>query len=1035
MRGAELAGRAAHARRRRASSAPAPAAASSRRSSPRAACRSSCSRRASCLRPQRLHRPPARRRAAPATATARRSRRSATSPIALPLGRAVGGTTILNSATCYRTPPRAARRAGACGRADELDPYFRRVERIFNVCRVPREVAGRNAHAHGARRRARSAGRASTCTAPRAAASARASARSAARRGGKQHTGNTYVPLAWDAGAITVTGARATRGRCPGARRRSRARPAAGGCASTPTSSSSPAGRSTRRCCCSRSGIRHPALGAQPLAAPRDRRVGRARRGRRHARRRPAGLRGRRVRRRGDHARGLGGPAGHARAARCRRPATSTAASCSATGASRRPGLMIRDRSRGTRPRGRRPRRSSATTSSARDTALLVRGDRAAPPSSSSPPARARVHVPIRGAAPVTTRRRGARAAPRRAAAARRSPRSTRSAPPRPARVVDADLRARRRRPARRRRLGRPVRARRQPAADDHGARHPRGVRARSARAAPDDEPESAEPSAARRPWQHEQEVRDVVPDRSTLAVRDRPPLRRRARPSALQGAHRRRARRRRRWPVFWGTSISLYLDRRWTAPIWRACRARSGRDWMLNSGVFRFRLQAAPARTTHAVSALLFATYPLWLVARPPARPQARRVRRRRAFPTLSPDARALRELLRQGAPPERAARVLAAPHRPPAPGRAATASLWLTLFDARRQPVARRQADGRRADRPPDGRLHRDRRRASSRPGRARGALRAATLDADVGLHVRRPTTPSSATCPPTGCTTAAVPRTKSVTPHPGVTFAGRVGRLRRRRLARRGQPQLGLRARRALDLAALRRSSTAAARQWLELVARPHQARAARRRRGSPTARCSSTASATASAARSARARRRSTSTPTGARFVVTGDGVRVEGEIERAARALRRAGATPTPTGPSTTARTRSIADLRLEVRRDGGRERRARRAAGARRTSSACARPTTACPSSPTTTAASEARAPLLWLVAVRRRTRRRSASTRRRRRELRAGRGARAADRRVDRLRRRRRPARRVPRRGSTSEWTDERRCAPVGRA
>ena len=63
----------------------------------------------------------------------------------------------------------------------------------------------------------------------------------------------------------------------------------------------------------------------------------------------------------------------------------------------------------------------------------------------------------------------------------------------------------------------------------------------------------------------------------------------------------------------FWGTSVSLYLDKRWTAPIWRACRARSGRDWMLNSGVFRFDDRHA-GTTTHAVSAALFASYPVWL-------------------------------------------------------------------------------------------------------------------------------------------------------------------------------------------------------------------------------------------------------------------------------------------------------------------------------------------------------------------------------------------------------------------------------------
>jgi hypothetical protein len=64
---------------------------------------------------------------------------------------------------------------------------------------------------------------------------------------------------------------------------------------------------------------------------------------------------------------------------------------------------------------------------------------------------------------------------------------------------------------------------------------------------------------------------------------------------------------------VFWGTSISLYLDKRWTKPIWEACRADSGRDWMLNSGVFKFPYKRV-GRRTHAVSALLFASYPYWL-------------------------------------------------------------------------------------------------------------------------------------------------------------------------------------------------------------------------------------------------------------------------------------------------------------------------------------------------------------------------------------------------------------------------------------
>ena len=63
----------------------------------------------------------------------------------------------------------------------------------------------------------------------------------------------------------------------------------------------------------------------------------------------------------------------------------------------------------------------------------------------------------------------------------------------------------------------------------------------------------------------------------------------------------------------FWGVSVSLYLNRRWTRPIWEACRAEDGRDWMLNSGVLRIdHRNAGPV--AHAVSALLFASYPYWL-------------------------------------------------------------------------------------------------------------------------------------------------------------------------------------------------------------------------------------------------------------------------------------------------------------------------------------------------------------------------------------------------------------------------------------
>ncbi len=64
---------------------------------------------------------------------------------------------------------------------------------------------------------------------------------------------------------------------------------------------------------------------------------------------------------------------------------------------------------------------------------------------------------------------------------------------------------------------------------------------------------------------------------------------------------------------VFWGVSIGLYLDQGWTKPVWKMCRAASGRDWMLNSGVLKLDWRKAGSRT-HLVSAAIFATYPLWL-------------------------------------------------------------------------------------------------------------------------------------------------------------------------------------------------------------------------------------------------------------------------------------------------------------------------------------------------------------------------------------------------------------------------------------
>lgn len=183
-------------------------------------------------------------------------------PIPLPLGRAVGGTTILNSGTCFRTPPHVLERwrleAGLAELTPvELDPYFRRVERILNVSQVPPELAGRNAqlvragaerlgyHGDWLYRNVRGCIGSGVCA-------------YGCPTGAKQHTGVTYIPRAWAAGAVTYTGSRALECR-PGL---VRARTAAGGellirCETTVIACGSLLTPTLLRA----SGVRSPALG------------------------------------------------------------------------------------------------------------------------------------------------------------------------------------------------------------------------------------------------------------------------------------------------------------------------------------------------------------------------------------------------------------------------------------------------------------------------------------------------------------------------------------------------------------------------------------------------------------------------------------------------------------------------------------------------------------------------------------------------------------------------------------------------------
>jgi choline dehydrogenase-like flavoprotein len=69
--------------------------------------------------------------------------------VVLPIGRAVGGTTVVNSGTCYRPPPAVARRwrdefGLVLADADRLAYRLDEVERTLRVAPVPLQVMGRN---------------------------------------------------------------------------------------------------------------------------------------------------------------------------------------------------------------------------------------------------------------------------------------------------------------------------------------------------------------------------------------------------------------------------------------------------------------------------------------------------------------------------------------------------------------------------------------------------------------------------------------------------------------------------------------------------------------------------------------------------------------------------------------------------------------------------------------------------------------------------------------------------------------------------
>lgn len=138
-------------------------------------------------------------------------------PVLLPLGRAVGGTTLVNSGTCFRAPDhvlaRWSRELGVDGPG--LAPFYAQVEEAIGVAPVPAALAGRNAAV--ARRGAEALGWSSGFL-RRNARGCRGTGVCAwgCPSGAKQHAGTAWIPRALAAGAQVYARTRVTRVRAGG---------------------------------------------------------------------------------------------------------------------------------------------------------------------------------------------------------------------------------------------------------------------------------------------------------------------------------------------------------------------------------------------------------------------------------------------------------------------------------------------------------------------------------------------------------------------------------------------------------------------------------------------------------------------------------------------------------------------------------------------------------------------------------------------------------------------------------------------------
>ncbi|MBN2493619.1 MAG: GMC family oxidoreductase [Deltaproteobacteria bacterium] len=149
-------------------------------------------------------------------------------PVALQLGCCVGGTTAINSGTCYRPGPEVLRDWRRMGLGmftpEHLEPYFERVEAVLQVQAAAEKNLGRIAAI--IRRGCDALGYAHEPV-PRNApdCDAQAHCQFGCPSDAKRSTNVSYVPLALDASALLYTGATVTRvltrkGRAAGVRAR-----------------------------------------------------------------------------------------------------------------------------------------------------------------------------------------------------------------------------------------------------------------------------------------------------------------------------------------------------------------------------------------------------------------------------------------------------------------------------------------------------------------------------------------------------------------------------------------------------------------------------------------------------------------------------------------------------------------------------------------------------------------------------------------------------------------------------------------------